>query len=794
MIELYSLRYIENSDLETFIVCPSPALADEFRSKIPKEIDSSKVQVVTISKFMADELSQIEEDIIISRKADLMLQLGIIWKKYLSELPTETFFQAFTLFTELRSFTLDLSLVREVFPHFDSKVAEALERFWMYMDVVGLCDEHKAYWELSHYYEDDVEATKKNLIFTGFSHINAGQVDMIKSLASHHAVYVPFPKMVFTTTSPSDWIRWLMPEVIKLDDKEKETKNCNVVLFPKNRLAETISKYIKEKDQSRELDIFLGVKNPDFNQLNEVPIGEAYFKAKTDLFSDKLDEIFEKIKGKFANRFEKIKAEELIKFLSQKLNIELNKKFDKKDLRLITILNLVRKNIKVMSDLSEENEELGLFDIKICEQVSALYLPRTFASPLMNKSVQVNVKGVESIESYIEGNNTFITVTSEYRSIKGADTKYSEDVRLFLSSLGPIQRKDLEFQLIKLRLKEILSNPQTTLFLESGLTDHDLGWADILDDFEFKEHELTGEVRRIGVDHLMPYVKEEGKGFLRASASRLQTYIDCPRKYYFQYIDKVEVRPMSQCNLRPDHLGILEHAVIEKYLEKTHEWNSEEHFYLVKSLFDEFLEGNKITLPEFSYDRYILEIRDYTRNGIMELLKIKAIDPNCEYIFEYDLGKEKSDVSGRIDCIVKTDMGVGIIDFKRSKASIPSLKEVAAFEKIQVWYYLANYNIGPDQFSFWGFLNLGDVKESRIYTLDKEVSATLKEANFLKDSRFSVNKDSLESDLVAFDKFLIELKNKINTETIYRAMPRKADVCTFCTISNICPRKSMRSE
>ena len=447
-----------------------------------------------------------------------------------------------------------------------------------------------------------------------------------------------------------------------------------------------------------------------------------------------------------------------------------------------------------MSELSEENELLGLFDIRICEQVASLYLPRTFSAPLMNKNVQVNVKGVESIESYIEDNKTYVTVTSEYRSIKGADTKYSEDVRLFLSSLGPIQRKDLEFQLIKLRLKEIISNVNTTLFLESGLTEHDLGWADILDGFEFQEYELSSITREIDVDHLLPYINAEGTSFKRASASRLQTYIDCPRKYYFQYIDKIEVRPMSQCNLRPDHLGILEHAVIEEYLGKNHEWNVDEHLYLVKELFNKFLDNNKITLGEFSYDKYLLEIRDYTRNGILELLKIKAIDPTCEYIFEYDLGKDRLDVSGRIDCIVKTDMGLGIIDFKRSKASIPSLKEIAAFDKIQVWYYLANYNIGPDQFAFWGFLNLGDVKDSRIYTLDKEVSGTLKKAGFLNDCRFSVNKEPLENDLADFNQHIIELKNKINSETIYKAMPRKADVCTFCTIANICPRKSLRSE
>ena len=51
------------------------------------------------------------------------------------------------------------------------------------------------------------------------------------------------------------------------------------------------------------------------------------------------------------------------------------------------------------------------------------------------------------------------------------------------------------------------------------------------------------------------------------SATRIQSYIDCPRKYYYQYIKKINLNIKSSCLLTPDIKGIIEHSVIKKSIE-----------------------------------------------------------------------------------------------------------------------------------------------------------------------------------------------------------------------------------
>ena len=52
------------------------------------------------------------------------------------------------------------------------------------------------------------------------------------------------------------------------------------------------------------------------------------------------------------------------------------------------------------------------------------------------------------------------------------------------------------------------------------------------------------------------------------SASKLQTYIDCPRKFYYQNVERVFPKLIFEQKLTPIDLGRIEHEVIEKYFEQ----------------------------------------------------------------------------------------------------------------------------------------------------------------------------------------------------------------------------------
>ena len=49
-----------------------------------------------------------------------------------------------------------------------------------------------------------------------------------------------------------------------------------------------------------------------------------------------------------------------------------------------------------------------------------------------------------------------------------------------------------------------------------------------------------------------------------------------------------------------------------------------------------------------------------------------------------------SGFQGSADLFIDSSFGMGIFDFKRSSAGVPTKKEFLEFEKIQLWFYLKN--------------------------------------------------------------------------------------------------------
>ncbi len=789
--ELFSLEFIEDKSLETIVVCPSPLLADDFRSQISKNRSVTDLNVVTISKFMSEELSGVDQNINVYRKADLIMHLSTLWKASYPELGHETFFQAFNLFTELRSYSLDLELIKEILIEFDPIVSEAVQKFWLYLEYTEIVDEQCSYQLLAESYrrpKADI-SENYNIIITGFNHLNAGQIDLIKALAIRHDVYTPFPKDVFSETSATDWVRWLRAEELEAEYTAKVMKPVKCISFAKNRLSEKLSDFYQNDLLKSGADIFLGVKNPDMNQLNEISFGGYFFKAKNDLFNTLVTNVFEKLKSKLLGIKEGLAADELIETVNSFIEEELCKTLENKNFRLIKICHLIKSKLIEMKELSDQNEILTLLDMHICEYVVRLNLPRTFSAPLLEGGIKGLIRGLEGIEGFNPNKQTIVCVSSQYNGIKGSGNKYNEEVTKFLATIGPMQRKDLEYKLIKKRIREVITTLNTTLFIEQGLIEHDLGWSEILEDLDLELINLErNRKNKIPQDYMKSIMTKEASEIKRYSASRLQTYIDCPRKYYFQYVDKLDIRPKADCTVRPDQLGTLEHDIIGDYLTKFDDWDEFQHLELVNETFKEFVETEKLVLNEFSYDRFLIELKDYSRTGIEHLLKIKEIDSKVEFVFEYDIAKDFPFLSGRIDCLIKSDLGVGMIDFKRSQASIPTKVEIDKFDKIQLWFYLNHYNPSPASYSFWGFLNLSDVDSSRVFVADKEVSTTLSSVGFLGKCRFVLG-DDLDSGIKEYQEIEKEVLLNIKNENKYDPLPRKADVCMFCTVANICPRK-----
>jgi biotin-(acetyl-CoA carboxylase) ligase len=159
--------------------------------------------------------------------------------------------------------------------------------------------------------------------------------------------------------------------------------------------------------------------------------------------------------------------------------------------------------------------------------------------------------------------------------------------------------------------------------------------------------------------------------------------------------------------------------------------------------------------------------------------------PRAEFSFEQKIKNttQKPEKRGSIDLLMKTPLGYGVIDFKRSAGSIPTQKSILEFEKIQLWFYLNALEVSSDEVHFSGFFNLSEPAESLFMSCDKEVK---KELESLGVKTF-VSKD-LAADYSSYQEFEIEKVQELQQDDLFEDRPIKSDACRFCDLSNVCPR------
>ena len=80
----------------------------------------------------------------------------------------------------------------------------------------------------------------------------------------------------------------------------------------------------------------------------------------------------------------------------------------------------------------------------------------------------------------------------------------------------------------------------------------DLSWREILKKFQIDSPKLKIEYSIKGNrEYLLPKMKMGPFTQTKISASKIQSFIDCPQKFYFSYIDKIDNRPSERASLGP---------------------------------------------------------------------------------------------------------------------------------------------------------------------------------------------------------------------------------------------------
>lgn len=783
--ELYTLSFLHEQHLPTLVICPNPQLADLLTSLLPSQ---PTVTCLTISKFLSQNLAEIDQNISILRKADFIAHLGTIFRQYFPQATLECFFQSFNLFTELRSFTLDINLIKEILPSFDAVVGQAIEVFWHYCNHIDLVDEHRGYQILSEAYRQidhpfvDLShhrAPVKNIVVWGFTHLSAGQIDLLKSLAIYNDVFIPIPRAVYSASRPTDWIRWLSDLPQCEDRAENRIIDClKICYFPRNRLAETLSDYQSSFAKSRHY--YLSTSKPELEQLFEIPEGEANYRASADIFTEAILHVRDAIRLIRDNESE-------MDLVEAKIEMIMREVISKGNYRELKIWQLYRQQIQEWQELSDKNTNLTDFDIGLIDHIVELNTPRVFTRPLVECSeYDVAITGIEGLAFHRQGVQPIICVTSSYPSLRVNREKYSPDVSQFLAVLGPIRRGEFDYAWLNYQLHEVLQQPSATLFIESGVVERDMAWEEIVSAVrsiellptKVKKFSLPDDFLAVSLDkpHIMKY----------RSATRIQSYQDCPRKYYYNYIMPLKCNDGLSIGLSPAELGELEHQAIALYMQAGYAYDEERLRAIVQKQFVAF-DANHPLVDKLDRADYQQEVFLYARNAVRVLCRFAKIHPQLKINFECPLSGNKQAV-GRIDCLIEIDQFLILLDFKRSANSIPTMKDISEFRSLQLWFYLNHLGLNTSNVILFGYLNLSDIGDSLLFAPQEEYFNFYQEQDVIDQGALKLFKDDFNDALFQYQVFEDELIKTIESDCKFAPCPESDSTCLFCQLSNICPR------
>ncbi len=773
---------------DAVIICPNPQLADGVRRLFDAQ-NATDFDVVTIAKATSElkEFYKIEAQAL--RKAEILMHFGTLWKSVHGANNFEMFIQSYQLFSEFRSFTTNFDLVSEALTSLSSEQQSALSLYWRYLGQAQIMDEHSLYEQISSSAEEAVQITEgeaprspwKNITFWGFPHLSGTQISLIKSLALVANVHVFFPKGMIPFVHSSDYIAWLDKDVeqVEVDEAAVETVEIETITFAKKRLAGVLKSNFKSEDLiSRE--VLLCAKRAEYNLIQEVPFAPIAFKTPSDGLSSVAQGLIKRMREKYAEGMRS--ASDFHDVLEEQLKAT----YTKQDFRRMRVILQYKRLLESYFALSELNQELAHFDLKLFEEVFISTLPRMFTSALVQDGTpSIALSSLASLEQESGGDVAIVVASSHYGPLKSKESYYSEEVGEFLSVVGPLKRSEFEFQFLKLRLRELISKNRPVLVVEKGLLEHDPAWSDLLSVFTLEERENCAKTTGLNERGLQDFnIMPETPPYLAPmSASTLQLYRDCPRKFYVSKIAKLDQFKELEIEVAPNELGTLEHELIGRLFKLSRD----EDFLRaqVASSLEALLETKGKIIGRTLKENYLFEIEEAVRNGLALLDQLSNELRLTRIQFDVPLKINR----GEADCVVEWESSKGprwgLIDFKRSKSSIGKKSEVEDFRKVQLPFYLLSLGLDPEACAFMGYVNLSNPDESMLIALDHEMSSEI------KFNSLSVP----ASEYVGIAKdFLLKLESECRQDTQYAANPLSAQTCTFCAIRNVCLKSGLSNE
>lgn len=782
---LFVEQRLKNS--KVVVVTPSPQMADRVR----KYTQNSHHTVVTMGNFTNDlALSLGFDEKNIKKKSELILYLSSLAKKQF-KLSHQEFFTAFNVFTELRGVSSDIVVVESILDEYLPSVREWVLSFYEALMKKNWLDEHGLYVALAEALDqrDTLESSDIEYIFYGFKHITGSQVDLLVKLSKVHDVYVPYRKSIHEKSWGSDWIEWL---AFDAEDIEVECHNSaqskkdsiSIVDFHSGGMSLKLADIFNESSTPR--DIVIGQKKLEPSHILMIPHNHLNFKISYDFFEIEEQEILSYIHhsdmkiGSVRKRLETLVA-----------GYDFQSSHDFKKLKVVLLL------MDIIGRYNRNEESyLDVFDLKVIFEVLKLDIPRlNLTSFLTNSKSQSRLLGLEDISDPYLKDGSILILSSQFSTFRGVSTLYSEKVEKFISSISPMRRSELEDDWLQEDILEVLQDKRVTILLEKDLLEKEPRWRELFSKFSNESKVLTSSQT---INFTKPFEAKKVQNVERPtksnhySATRIQAYIDCDLAYYYKYVKPIFPNFLFETELEPRELGTLEHDVIAEYYNKNTEVDLTSLNLCVSEKFDDYLIRENKRLEEIKKESLLSEIFHFSKTGLEFLYHLKdVLKLEDDFSFEAKIHELFPDLarSGAIDCSYISQDKVVVIDFKRSKGSVPKEPHIMEFIKIQFLFYLnlvkQKTKIHEPHRYFMGYLCLGSIEKSLVWaddlTQEELMAAGYPKSIFKKSDKLF---DVMESYPAWERKIIEQMESQVN----FSPNPREKSVCTFCELKNICDR------
>lgn len=266
--------------------------------------------------------------------------------------------------------------------------------------------------------------------------------------------------------------------------------------------------------------------------------------------------------------------------------------------------------------------------------------------------------------------------------------------------------------------------------------------------------------------------------------------MDCPRKFYFNYIDKVFPNIQLEKDFDPMTSGTIIHEIIEKFFKEN--WTDADLGKLTSEVMDIYIKEKNLVLPKEVQVQRELIFNHRAMNGIQFIRNVEsATNEKIEWKIEEDFKlTEPFVMNGRIDCMGISSKYLFLLDFKSTEYSASSNKEVTEIESIQLWAYAHAAGKMLSDFVqktvILGYVVLDDPSKSNLLTDDEDLAKSLK--GICKSQK--LKEDFSEKLKEAQDK-MTSLTLAIAAEKDFLAKPRKQSTCDFCELNKVCVKSEM---